>query len=257
MQTGVITMFDALVLAGSGKVNDPLTEYAGVHNKAFIPIKGRPLITYILDTLASTPAVSTIIVVGPAKELETLRQEGYNFLIANEGDTLLNNVSNAIKHAEPSRLCLVVTGDIPLLSRAALEEFLNLCAPYDGDLYYPVLSEETCQKSYPDTKRTYVVLKEGPVTGGNIGLVNPAWFIKKKDSLELFISYRKKPLKLLRILPLSLVLKYYLKKLSLTDLEKSLSNLLEMKAHAVLCQCAEIGLDVDKISDLEQVRKLL
>ena len=250
-------MFDALVLAGSGNANDPLAEYAGVQNKAFIPIKGRPLITYILDTLAATPAVSTVIVVGPAEELETLRQEGYNFLIANEGGSILNNVANAIEHAEPNRLCLVITGDIPLLSRAALEEFLNLCAPYDGDLYYPVLSEETCLKSYPDTKRTYVVLKEGPVTGGNIGLINPAWFTKKKDSLELFISYRKKPLKLLRILPLSLALKYFLKKLSLADLEKQLSRLLEMKAHAIPCQCAEIGLDVDKISDLEQVKKLL
>lgn len=250
-------MFDALVLAGSGNANDPLAEYAGVQNKAFIPIKGRPLITYILDTLAATPAVSTVIVVGPAEELETLRQEGYNFLIANEGGSILNNVANAIEHAEPNRLCLVITGDIPLLSRAALEEFLNLCAPYDGDLYYPVLSEETCLKSYPDTKRTYVALKEGPVTGGNIGLINPAWFMKKKDSLELFISYRKKPLKLLRILPLSLALKYFLKKLSLADLEKQLSRLLEMKAHAIPCQCAEIGLDVDKISDLEQVKKLL
>ncbi len=250
-------MFDALVLAGSGKANDPLTEYAGVLNKTFIPIKGRPLITYILDTLAATPAVSKVIVVGPAAELETLQQEGYNFLIVNESDSILNNIANAIEHVEPNRLCLVITGDIPLLSRAALEEFLNLCAPYDGDLYYPVLSEETCQKSYPETKRTYVVLKEGPVTGGNIGLINPAWFMKKKDSLELFISYRKKPLKLLRILPLLLVLKYFLKKLSLADLEKHLSRLLEMKAHAIPCQCAEIGLDVDKISDLEQVKKLL
>lgn len=250
-------MFDALVLAGSGKANDPLTEYAGVRNKAFIPIKGRPLITFILDALAATPEIDQVIVAGPAADLETLRQEGYNFLIVNEEDTILKNVAGAIKHAKPNRLCLVITGDIPLLSKAALEEFLNLCAPYDGDLYYPVLSEETCQKSYPDTKRTYVALKEGPVTGGNIGLINPAWFMRKKDSLELFISYRKKPLKLLRILPLSLVLKYFLKQLSLADLEKHLSRLLEMKAHAIPLQCAEIGLDVDKISDLEQVRKLL
>jgi len=250
-------MFDALVLAGSGKANDPLAEYAGVQNKAFIPVKGRPLITYILDTLAATPAVGNVIVVGPARELKALQQKGYRFLIATEGDTILNNVASAIKLADQGRLCLVITGDIPLLSKAALEEFLELCAPYDGDLYYPVLSEETCLKNYPDAKRTYVVLKEGPVTGGNIGLFNPAWFMRKKDSLELFISYRKKPLKLLRILPLSLVLKYFLKKLSLADLEKSLSRLLEMKAHAVPCQCAEIGLDVDKISDLEQVRKLL
>jgi molybdopterin-guanine dinucleotide biosynthesis protein A len=250
-------MFDALVLAGSGKASDPLTEYAGVSNKSFIPIKGKPLITYILDTLAATPAVGKVIVVGPAAELETLRQEGYKFIVVKENDTILNNVAGALEHAEPNRLCLVITGDIPLLSKAALEEFLELCAPYNGDLYYPVLSEETCLKSYPDTKRTYVVLKEGPVTGGNIGLINPAWFKKKKDSLELFISYRKKPLKLLRILPLSLVLKYFLKQLSLADLEQSLSRLLEMKAHAIPLECAEIGLDVDKISDLEQVRKLL
>ncbi len=250
-------MFDVIVLAGSGKTGNSLAEHTGVLNKAFIPIKGKPLIAYVLDALAASPAVDNLIVTGPVKELETLRREGYNYQIVKEADTILNNVTAAIKLADPERLCLVVTGDLPLLSTAALNEFLELCAPYDGDLYYPILSEENCLRSYPDTKRTYVRLKEGPVTGGNIGLVNPAWFLKKRSSLELFISYRKKPLKLLRILPLSLALKYFLKQLSLADLERQLSRLLEMKAYAVPCQCAEIGLDVDKISDLEQVRKLL
>ncbi len=250
-------MFDTLVLAGSGKAVDPLAESAGVLNKSFIPIHGRPLLSYVLDALAATPAVDKIIVVGPAAELDALRREGYRIQIVDECDSMLNNVANALKHADPNRLCLVITGDIPLLNRAALEEFLNLCEPYDGDLYYPVLSEETCLRSYPDTKRTYVVLKEGPVTGGNIGLVNPAWYKNKKDSLELFISYRKKPLKLLRILPLKLALKYFLKQLSLADLEHHISLLLEMKAYAVTCRSAEIGLDVDKVSDLEQVKKLI
>lgn len=249
-------MFDALVLAGGGKA-DPLAELEGVVNKAFIPINNRPLISYILKALEDAPSIEKIIVTGPVVELKALQSNGYQIMVAGEGDSMLENITAALQMANQNRPCLVVTGDIPMLNAAVVEEFINLCAPHDADLYYPVLSEQTCLNSYPDTQRTYVRLKEGPVTGGNIGLISPSWFIRSRDRLELFISYRKKPLKLLRILPFTLILKYFFKTLSLKDLEQFLSRLLDMKAQAVQCDCAEIGLDVDKPSDLEQVRKLL
>jgi len=102
-----------------------------------------------------------------------------------------------------------------------------------------------------------VRLKEGLVTGGNIALLNPEWFLANRSRLEMFISYRKKPLKLLRIFPPLFILKYLFKTLSVTDLELFLSGLLNFKARAVFSQSVEIGIDVDKLSDLELVRNTL
>lgn len=249
-------MFDALVLAGGGKP-EPLTEQEGVTNKAFIMLNNRPLLTYILKALEDAPSVDRIVVVGPESNLEMLRQEGINFEILPEKESMLDNVAAGFASVDQNRLCLVVSGDIPLLTAEVVEEFIRLCAPYDSDFYYPLLSRETCLQHFPETERTYVRLKEGYVTGGNIGLLMPGWFFNNRDRLEMFISYRKKPLKLLRILPLFLIIKYLFKRLSVADLERSLSRLLRFKARAVPCDCVEIGVDVDKISDLELIRRVL
>ena len=249
-------MFDALVLAGGGKP-EPLVEQEGVSNKAFILINDRPLLAYILVALQEATSVDRIIVVGPENDLKILQQEGLNFEIQPEKDSMLDNVASGFETVDRNRLCLIVSGDIPLLNAAVVEEFIQLCAPQDHDFYYPILSRETCLRHFPETERTYVRLKEGYVTGGNIGLVNPDWFFNNRDQLEMFISYRKKPLKLLRILPLFLIFKYLFKSLSLADLERSISRLLRFKARAVPCKCVEIGVDVDKISDLELVKREL
>jgi molybdopterin-guanine dinucleotide biosynthesis protein A len=249
-------MFDALVLAGGGKP-EPLIEQEGVSNKAFIVVQGRPLLAYILRALQEAPSVDRIIVIGPESNLESLRQDGYIFEIMPEKGGILDNVAAGFEIVEQNRLCLVVTADIPLLNAEVIEEFIKLCAPYDYDFYYPILSRETCLLHFPETERTYVRLKEGHVTGGNIGFVSPSWFLENRGRLELFISYRKKPLKLLRILPPLFIIKYLLKTLSLSDLEHSISRLLHFKARAVPCECVEIGVDVDKISDLELIRKVL
>ncbi len=249
-------MFDAIILAGGGK-KEPLTEQEQVANKAFILIKGRPLLAYILAALRDAPSVNRIAVVGPDQELGALKAEGYEFETVPETGTMLDNIAAGFKAIDQERLCLVATGDIPLITAPVVEEFLSLCEPHDHDLYYPVLNRETCVRHFPEAERTYVRLKEGRVTGGNVGLVNPKWYLENRSRLEMFVSYRKKPVKMLRILPPGLVLKFLLKTLSLEDLELYLSRLLKLKAKAVLCDLIELGVDVDKPSDLAVVKKAL
>lgn len=247
-------MFDAVVLAGGGKP-EPLTEQEKVTNKAFIMIDDRPLLAYILEALNDAPSIKRIAVVGPEEELGKLKGDGYQFDLVPEKGSMLDNLAGGFKSIDKNRLCLVVTGDIPLINASIIESFLGLCEPYDHDLYYPILDREACIRHFPETERTYVRLKEGRVTGGNVGLVNPAWYLENQFRLEMFISYRKRPVKLLRILPLTLVFKYILKILSVHDLELFLSRLLGFKAKAVPCSLVELGLDVDKPSDLAVVKK--
>ncbi|MDW7729377.1 MAG: nucleotidyltransferase family protein [Bacillota bacterium] len=249
-------MLSAVVLAGTGKA-EPLTEQEKVSNKAFITINEKPLIAYILEALEGSSLIENVAVVGPEKGLEEIRRGGHHFELVPEQGTMLDNMAAGFNVVDKDRLCLVVTGDIPLITSEVIDQFIEQCQPQDYDLYYPVLTRDTCLKRFPDTERTYVRLKEGYLTGGNIALINPAWFIGSRSRLEMFISYRKKPLKLLRIFPPLFILKYFMKTLSVTDLEKFLSHLLHFKAKAVYSQSAEIGIDVDKISDLELVRSTL
>jgi GTP:adenosylcobinamide-phosphate guanylyltransferase len=249
-------MFDAVVLAGTGKP-DPLTINEGVSNKAFIKINNRFLLTYVLDALSASTSVNQVSVVGPEKELNELKNSGYSIRVIPERGTMLDNLAAGFNDVDQNRLCLVVTGDIPLIRAGVIERFLELCAPHDHDFYYPVLTRELCLKEFPQTERTYVRLMEGHLTGGNLGLCNPRWFFDNRSRLEMFISYRKKPLKLMRIFPPFFIVKYLFKKLSVNDAELFLSRLFSMKARAVFCDAVEIGIDVDKPSDLELVRSIL
>jgi len=53
------------------------------------------------------------------------------------------------------------------------------------------------------------------------------------------------------------MLKYLFRRLTIADLEHKLSQLLQLKAKAVLCDLVAIGTDVDKLSDLKAVKKVL
>jgi len=249
-------MFNAVILAGGGKP-EPLTEQEKVSNKAFIMLYGRPLLSYIIQALEETSSIEKIVAVGPVGQLEKLQKDGHSFEAVPEEGGMLDNLAAGFGRVNHDRLCLVVTSDIPLLTAEITEHFLSLCSPYDCDFYFPILRREDCVEKFPATERTYVHLDEGPVTGGNMVLLNPCWFLENRASLEMFISYRKKPLKLLRILPLALIIKYLRKRLSLSDLEIFISRLFNLNVRAVPCDCVEIGLDVDKPSDLDVVKNAM
>ncbi len=249
-------MIDAVVLAGGGK-SEPLTEQEGVSNKSFIKIHGRPMLGYIIEALTVSPSIGKIFVVGPERELEDLLEEGYNFTPLPEAGSMLENTASGLEAADGESPCLVLTGDIPLINREAVEGFLELCAPFEGDFYYPILLRESCRERFPQMERTYVRLQEGYYTGGNIALLRSKWFERCRPRLDLFVAYRKKPLKLFRILPLSFIFKFIFKTLSVTDLERYLSRMMQARARAVPCEFVEIGTDVDKTGDLAVVRQAL
>lgn len=249
-------MFDAVILAGGGR-DEPLTRQEGVANKAFIDLCGRPMLAHILDALAGAASIERVAVVGPEKELSGLLEKGARFVPVAEEGGMLENVAAGLREVEQQRSALVLTADIPLISAATIEGFLKLCAPFDGDLYYPILSRESCRERFPQMERTYVRLREGSYTGGNMALLRPDWFARSRHRLDLFVAFRKKPLKLFRILPAGFIFKFLFNRLTVGDLESYLSEMLQAKARAVPNDFVEIGTDVDKISDLEVVRQVL
>lgn len=251
-------MFNAVILAGGGKGKDEeLTRGEGVENKAFIDLHGRPMLAHILDALAEAPSIGEVAVVGPERELSSLLGKEKLFSTVAEEGGLLENVAAGLKTLDQQQPALVLTADIPLIDGAVIEGFLKLCAPFDGDFYYPILEREICQRHFPQMKRTYVRLREGRYTGGNMALLRPDWFARTRHRLDLFVAFRKKPLKLFRILPAGFIFKFIFKRLTVGDLESYLSEMLEAKARAVPCDFVEIGTDVDKTSDLEVVRQAL
>lgn len=246
---------DALVLAGSSGSGD-LAWSEGVENKALVKIGRFPLVSFVLAALSSSSHVDRIGVVGPAEDIAGLAEE-YGARAVSQERTVLENVLAGFRELKAEGYLLIVTSDIPMLTGEAVDDFLDRCAPFDCDFYYPIIPRESCEEKYPGLERTYVRLREGVFTGGNMFLVNAAKLEEGIPKFEYFFRYRKNPLKMGRLLGPALIFKFITRTLKLRDIEGCFLKVLDIKARAVISSYPEIGVDVDKQSDLEVARRFL
>lgn len=248
----------AIVLAGGSK-DDQWAKQHGVQNKAFLPINDLPMINYVVAALRACSRVEQIIVVGPTEALfELLPYEGISFL-PEQGD-IIDNVLAAVKELPQDKKVLVCTSDIPMLTPEALTALFEAVNERDADLYYPIINRIDCEKRYPGVKRTYVKLKDGSYTGGNIIVVNPMQAIPLAQIFRKLVSERKHPMKMLLTLGMPgvvFVAMLALGMLTVSELEQRLSHILDIQGAAIYCAYPEIGTDVDKDSDLELARRVL
>jgi GTP:adenosylcobinamide-phosphate guanylyltransferase len=149
----------------------------------------------------------------------------------------------------------VVNADIPLITPEALNNFLTMVCDDTIDIYYPVVPKEIIQDRFPCAERTYVNLKEGIFTGGNLFLINPDIVEVCSEKGQEFVNLRKSPIKLCKLLGLPFVIKFLLHRLSMNEVECKVSSLMNIKGAGVISSYPEVGIDVDKPSDLELVIK--
>lgn len=245
-------MYDALILAG-GENSKRLSTCTPQCYEALIEIAGKPMVTFVAEALAASSRVDRIFVLGPAAELAKCKFPS-GCIIVEGGQTIVETIRIGMAALNHPRRALVATADIPLLTAAAVDDFLAQCALVEADLYYPIVPQEVNERHYPGNKRTYVRLKEGTFTGGNLFLVNPAIVGHCMDVAEAMIDNRKNPLKLCRMLGWSFVIRFLCGILKLRDVEQRVSVLLDVTGAVILSPYPELGIDVDKPSDLELVR---
>ncbi len=245
-------MYDAIILAG-GENSEELSKYTPHSYEALIDIAGKPMVTFVAAALAASRHVGRIFVLGPVAELARCDfPSGTEILMS--GPTIIDTIRIGMRAISHSRPVLVATSDIPLLTAEAVNDFLVQCSRVDADLYYPIVPKEVNERSFPGNKRTYVRLREGVYTGGNLFLVNPAIVDQCALVAERFIAERKHPLVLCRMLGWSFVIRFLLGALCLKDVEQRVSELLGVRGAVVKSPFPELGIDVDKPSDLELVR---
>ncbi|MBP2643920.1 MAG: cofC [Firmicutes bacterium] len=242
-------MHDAIILAGgeSNKLSQP----GGF--EALIDIGGKPMVTFVAEALAASEKVRRIFVLGPSKELAKCKFPG-NAVVVEGGKTIVETIRRGIAELHHNDMTLIATADIPLLTAEAVNDFLGQCNNVSADLYYPIVRKEVNERRYPGVRRTYVRLKEGVYTGGNLFLINPAIVDVCAGMADKIIANRKHPLRLCRMLGWSFVARFLLGTLRLAEVEARVADLLGITGAVIQSPYPELGIDVDKPSDLELVR---
>lgn len=250
-------MIDAVVLAGAPN-NGALSTCSQGKNEALIKINQHYMIEYVIHALSAVPQINNIYIVG----IKDSQGENFNYLgervyLIPGGNTIIENAICGIEQCKTEKV-LISTSDIPLLTTEAVEDFLLDCyKEEEWDFYYPIVNKSIIQNKFNKVKRTYVKTREGIFTGGNIFLVRPAVIPPIVSKVQEFIDNRKSPLKLCSILGLKFIILFLLHRLTIAVVEKKVSLLAGIRAKAVVVKYPEIGIDVDKPSDLEIVSEYI
>jgi len=249
---------NAIVLAGRKK-DGILEKEFDVPTKALIPFNGKPMISYVIDAIKGTPNIGKIIAIGPENALSPLFSSDDRIEILDDRGGILENIEAGITYLKPKEedFILIITSDIPLVTSEMINYFINVSLKYDADFFYPILKKEICEEKFPNTRRTYGTVKEGTFTGGNFFLVRAYAFMEAKEFLKKAINYRKKPWKLSKLLGFKLLVRFFTKKITISEVENKAYELLGYKGKAIEMPYPEIGIDVDKESDYILVREKL
>ena len=246
------------VVLGGGDPGDPFAAAHGAKVKALIELAGEPLGLHVLRALRESGRVERVAYVGPTTpEMDALIDER----VTDAGSLLANLEAGvrALPGGERAARVLVVTADIPLVTPEQLRDVLDQAAQQspDAGLIYPVVRREACDAAFPGVKRTYVKVRDGTFTGGNLFLLDPRLIGQFLPRLRDVLAARKAPLKLAGIIGPSVLLRLLTGRLDVATLERKVSEILGVEARALITPHAAIGTDIDKDSDLELARQVL
>lgn len=223
-------------------------------SRAMIPLGDRTMLQWVVDALRAAPSIGRIVAVG------RVNADGLDEAIE-PGDTLIGNMRLGLDAIGACESVLIVSADVPLLTAEAVEDFIARAVATDSDLVYPIVPKSECDK-HPELKRTCLKTGEGVFTGGNIMLVRPEFVSRNWQAIQGAYEARKHVARLARMIGIGVLVRVILGQafpgvLRIATLERSVSRMLGGRVSAVISSYPGIGEDVDKLSDLVAVRKIL
>lgn len=242
---------NAIVLAGDNKKG---FVQQGVDNKALLPINGKPMVEYVVDALRGSPFIGRISVTGPVSVLKEHLADKADYYMEGR-ESLFENIKLGMEPFINDNAVLIVTSDIPLITSEMVSDFIQRCIRQGGDFCYPIVEKQLNEERFPGVERTYVRLKEGTYTGGNIMYLNPAIVDRCEEFARKLIEFRKQPWKTSRLLGFRFLVGLLLGVIPISKVEKRFCELLGIQASAIIMPYPEIGNDVDKPSDVEMVNR--
>lgn len=238
-------MLNALILAGA----QPVGNHSENANKALLRINGKMMVEYVIEALRGVEGIGRIVAVGSEQELALPLAGKVDAVLHAEG-SIMAGIDAGVRNLGSAEPILICTSDIPMITSEGIKDFIGQALALEADLCYPIVDERLNREKYPEMERTYVPVREGRFTGGNIFYVHPKVLEKGFSLASRLVEARKNPLKMAGLLGLGFLFRFITGTLSIAQAERKISKMLQIKARAVISQYPEIGNDVDKPSDV-------
>lgn len=245
---------NALILAGGTLKGD----VAGNTEKGSLRIGGESMVSIVAHQLVDTGAVDSILLSASQPALDSIGPiDGVESLVVSDDEPLIHKLELGLRKLGGQGSVLVVAGDIPLITAEAIRDFVRSGLEDGSSVVYPLIPRDVVEASFPEGERTWVRLKGGQYTGGNLLLVDSEVMLSNMSLIKKTFEARKSPLRMLGIIGIGFAIKFLLRMVSISDVNKRVTRIVGAPAAMILSEYAEIGFDVDKAEDLEVVEKRL
>jgi len=248
-------MIDAVVLAGGVDRGDIAAE-TGILHRALLDVAGRPIILRIVAALRGASEVGKVALVAPPPVQAAVGDAAVDLRV-DAGDSFVDNLVRGVDATAPGAdHLLVLTGDLPLITPAALNDLVRQSLASRADVTYSIIPRDATERAFPGGRRTYARLRDGAFTGGNAVVLSRQFVALRRDLIGRLYAARKNPLKLAAILGLRFLLGLLTHRLTIAELEERASAIVAARVRAVVSSYPELGFDVDKLADLYLARRV-
>jgi GTP:adenosylcobinamide-phosphate guanylyltransferase len=248
----------AIVLAGGiPQEGDPLYEYTQGEAKALLDIAGKPMVQWVLDALNASQNIDKIVIIGLPSD-SSLTSDKIAALIPNQ-EGMIENLRaglNKVLEINPNgQHGLVVSSDIPAITQEAVDWAVGNVGDSEEDIYYNVISRQVMEKRFPDSKRSYIRLKDIELCGADMNVISTRMASSDSDIWNRLANSRKNAIKQAALIGFDTLFLLLFRMVTLDEAAQKVTKRLNIKGRAIVCPYAEVGMDVDKPFQLEILRK--
>jgi CTP:molybdopterin cytidylyltransferase MocA len=257
------TGFAAVVLSGDRSSSDPLVQASGKGCKALIEIDGEPMVLRVLDALQQSQRVDHVFLSGPAEssvaaEPRLAERIAQGLLQWRAPRASPSTSAASVLEEIPLQLpVLLTTADHPLLRAEIIDHFCLAAAESGADVVIGLARYALVRELFPGMRKTVLRFSDDEYCGCNLfAFLTPAGRAMAERWREVE-SQRKSPLKVLKLLGWSAVLRYRFGMLSLDAAQNALSRRMGLKLAAIRMPFGDAAVDVDSLSDHAFVQQRL
>lgn len=246
---------NAVVLAG-GPEDDVARLQPGAPNKAFVEIGGLTLVGRVLAALRGSVPVERIVVVAPASvhghpdltRADELRPDGVR---------ISESLHNGLEGFAAGDNVLVVASDLPVVSSAAVEDFILRVNALGADVAYGCVEKRAHLQRFPEVPHTWARMRDGTFCGGGIVAIKPRALPLLERFIERLGAARKDPLRLASFFGWDMFVRFAVGRLAIATAEVRASKILGAPVRAVVSPYPETAVNVDRVSDVALAKRLV
>jgi len=242
----------ALVLAGSrpGSV-DPVAAAEGVAHKALVVVGGKPLLTRVVEALREAGIVRIAVAANDPEVMALAAALGAELVPPQAGPSA--SVGTAFVHMGAP--LLVTTADHALLRPEWVRDFVG-DVPEGTDAAVLLASRSAVEQALPGSRRTWLRLADGDWSGCNLFLMSTPKAMAAIEAWRAVEADRKRPWKIAARFGLRPLWLYITGRLTSDGAISLLGRRVGINAHAIAARDGLAAVDVDKPSDLADVRRI-